>query len=166
MKWNKIFLGNPLGNLTHLWSRRRQKDNFGADRRERGCEDVTRIKSAFGHVQWWTLVFPCGMEPSSFTGVLLYGYSLNIVVYRVYRCFLKLLKIPFPRQIIFLSFMKRVSLSQGQYFFLCSVNLLQLLGSCNVEWVLAEWCGKSWRGCGESFIVCFKILLRVTVIHA
>jgi len=64
------------------------------------------------------------MEPSSFTGILLYGYSLNVVVYRVYRCFLKLLKIPFPRQIILLSFMKRFSLSQGQYFFLCSVNLL------------------------------------------
>jgi hypothetical protein len=25
------------------------------------------------------------MEPSSFTGVLLYGYSLNVVVYSVYR---------------------------------------------------------------------------------
>lgn len=63
------------------------------------------------------------MEPSSFTGVLLYGYSLNVVVCRVYRGFLKLLKIPFPRRTILLSFMKRVSLSQGQSFFLCSVNL-------------------------------------------
>jgi hypothetical protein len=68
------------------------------------------------------------MEPSSFTGVLLYGYSLNVVVYRVYRCFLKLLKIPFPRRIILLSFMKRVSLSQGQSFYLCSVNLPPFFG--------------------------------------
>jgi hypothetical protein len=81
------------------------------------------------------------MEPSSFTGVLLNGYSLNVVLYRVYRCFLKLLKIPFPKQIILLSLMKRTSLSQAQYFSLCSVNLPHFIshwGRVTVEYVVAE----------------------------
>ena len=62
-------------------SRRRQKNNFGADRRKRGYENVARIKSV--RVRRWTLLFPSGMEPSSFTGMLLYGDPFN-VVYVVY----------------------------------------------------------------------------------